>query len=401
MTKAPIPAPPTPATLAPSFPRIFYWITPFLACVLTLAFLEISLALVAPVPHAAENNLYYVPDPHTGFLPKASSVGWYREQNVAASINSYGLRDDEFPLAKPPGELRILVLGDSFTAGANVEQDATYAQVLEHLLSEAFPASAIQVINSGVGAWGPFQYAQYYEHYGQSFDPDMVLLGFFVGNDMYRQTTAVEETRTAILGRRVSRDSAEKSFNLTKAKILLYWNSHLVRYFLNQGRFVVRPEEMHREGALRDDDHFRKKFLAIQTRRMERIHSARGPNSHQRNKKVMEQVTRIASLANANSIPFKVIVIPDENQINPSLAKVILADTERELYDFSMPQSLLAEMFDERGIGSFDLLPFFLADARRLYMNDTHWSTEGHRLAAEKIFEEIRPWVARRLQEPR
>ena len=55
-------------------------------------------------------------------------------------------------------------------------------------------------------------------------------------------------------------------------------------------------------------------------------------------------------------------------------------------------------MFAERGIEVLDLLPAFLADPRRLYMNDGHWSAAGHRLAAERILDALRPRLPARAE---
>ena len=47
---------------------------------------------------------------------------------------------------------------DSFTVGANVEQDEPYAMVMERLLRQRF-GDRIEVLNAGVGAWKPVEMA--------------------------------------------------------------------------------------------------------------------------------------------------------------------------------------------------------------------------------------------------
>ena len=58
---------------------------------------------------------------------------------VPVSINSEGLRDREFPLEKPPGVYRVMMLGDSTTFGWGVRQEDTAAKFLEHKLNAALP----------------------------------------------------------------------------------------------------------------------------------------------------------------------------------------------------------------------------------------------------------------------
>ena len=87
---------------------------------------------------------------------------------------------------------------------------------------------------------------------------------------------------------------------------------------------------------------------------------------------------------------FAVVIIPDENQLNPALQARIIPADEMANYDFSQPQADLKEQFAARDIASLDLLDVFRNDPRCLYMNDTHWVAAGHKLAAEKIHDYLR-----------
>jgi hypothetical protein len=46
----------------------------------------------------------------------------------SVSLNSHGFRDVEFPMAKPSSAFRIICLGDSWTFGANVDQEDAFPQ---------------------------------------------------------------------------------------------------------------------------------------------------------------------------------------------------------------------------------------------------------------------------------
>lgn len=93
------------------------------------------------------------------------------------SINSKGLRDREYPLEKPDGIKRILVLGDSFTWGYGVADEQVYTEVLEQRLS------AFEVINTGVSGWGTDQEYLFLVNEGTLYSPDVVVLAFFIMND--------------------------------------------------------------------------------------------------------------------------------------------------------------------------------------------------------------------------
>jgi hypothetical protein len=85
-----------------------------------------------------------------------------------------------------------------------------------------------------------------------------------------------------------------------------------------------------------------------------------------------------------------VVLIPDENQINPRLQERVLAGKNPADFDFNMPQSFLTEKLKELNIAVIDLLPAFRQQRECLYLNDTHWTPDGHQLAAAVIYAELR-----------
>ena len=92
------------------------------------------------------------------------------------TTNSLGFRDVEFPLAKPAGELRILALGDSTTAGNGVpELQHTWPKHLERRFAEA-GRPELRVLNLGVGGYQPLQEARLLELRGLALEPDLVLV---------------------------------------------------------------------------------------------------------------------------------------------------------------------------------------------------------------------------------
>ena len=112
----------------------------------------------------------------------------------------------------------------------------------------------IEVVNAGTGAWDPFQYAQYFEHYGYRFEPDLIVIGFFVGNDTYQPSTRVEELYAAIDGEIVTREAAADP--TIRPKIFLYNHSHLARLLFNRG---PAPRSFHRTQC----DDFTDQYLRI------------------------------------------------------------------------------------------------------------------------------------------
>ena len=70
-----------------------------------------------------DSSLYY------SLMPGRSNFT-NREFNVAFNVNEIGVRDDSASLVHP----EIIVVGDSFAMGWGVDQDSTFAEVLEKRL---------------------------------------------------------------------------------------------------------------------------------------------------------------------------------------------------------------------------------------------------------------------------
>jgi hypothetical protein len=98
--------------------------------------------------------------------------------------NSEGFRNDrEIPLAKEPGELRVLNLGDSFSIGFGVDQAQFIGPLLESRWRQEHPEHEITVINAEVS--DPAYGLLYLQRYGIGYSPDIVLYGY-VDNDSHQ-----------------------------------------------------------------------------------------------------------------------------------------------------------------------------------------------------------------------
>ena len=94
------------------------------------------------------------------------------------ALNSWGFRSREFEVPKPRGRVRIVCLGDSWTFGANVDQDQAYPQRLEALLRRAYPATDAEVLNLGVFGYSSYQGLTLLRRHVQALQPDVVVIGF-------------------------------------------------------------------------------------------------------------------------------------------------------------------------------------------------------------------------------
>jgi len=156
----------------------------------TLA-LEIGLRL-----GGIEYPSFYTTDQYTGAALIPGAEGWYREEtDIYIRINSQGLRDREHAKAKPANTLRIAVLGDSYAAAWQVPLQSTFWAVMEQRLEkcEAVVGQDVEAINFGISGYGTAQELNALRHRVWDYDPDIVVLAFFTGNDIRNNSRALEQ----------------------------------------------------------------------------------------------------------------------------------------------------------------------------------------------------------------
>jgi len=90
--------------------------------------------------------------------------------------NSLGFREPRLPAPKPPGTVRVVVVGDSFTQGFGVAESESYPRLLEKLLHSDDPARHYEVVNLGVPGTNPRDYEGNLREVGLDYDPDIVLV---------------------------------------------------------------------------------------------------------------------------------------------------------------------------------------------------------------------------------
>ena len=139
-------------------------------------------------------------------------LGWVAKPNLerhpndgddtTLSTNSTRLRMTyDVPYENTAGDQRILILGDSFTFGENVNDDENYPYLLDQHLADS------TVINAGVHGYGHDQMLIYFQEEGVKYSPDIVIVGF-LSTDVSRNVLKF-------------RDFAKPKFELDEGELVL------------------------------------------------------------------------------------------------------------------------------------------------------------------------------------
>ncbi|KKM02651.1 hypothetical protein LCGC14_1782270, partial [marine sediment metagenome] len=100
-------------------------------------------------------------------------------------LNSKGFMDIEIQKEKAKGTYRVLAIGDSFVYGT-VGYEKNYLTLLENYLNNtgSNTGSNFEIINMGIPGTEPPEYHRLLLQEGMSYNPDMVIVFFYVGNDI-------------------------------------------------------------------------------------------------------------------------------------------------------------------------------------------------------------------------
>lgn len=274
----------------------------------------------------------------------------YQEQasnlNVDYRTNAAGLRDRDDPGAsKGVAERRILVLGDSFTFGAGVSDDAAvFPELLERRINEdPLPGvEKIQVLNGGLPGSLTQQWLELARGIGEQYQPDVVLVVFFLrdGTTTTSMGSFFEPVRDEIVAR--------------NQRSRLYRLSHLYR--------AIRD---HKDRLLVADRY---------TREILDSYFGSGERTGEWGR-AKQNLLALAQFAGERSAAFGLVIFP------------ILVELDED-YPFEPVCDLLEAFAASNGIPVLSLLPAFRGQqAPELWVSgyDQHPNAKAHLIAANAI----------------
>ena len=355
-----------------------------------LAGIELILPHFERDPHVTHHR--WGNRPHT-LLPGVTHRAATRNYDVTFRANALGFKDVEHDPVKPPGRLRVLLLGDSFVEAIQVSPDRQLARLLEARAARG--GHALEVVSMGISGYGQSHELATYESVGRSFDPDLVI-AFFCPNDLWNNLVGVEgEEGPAVYsldsaGNLVSNLEGVAETPPTPEEIEKHERKptfpglRIVRRLLRESYRLAMGEA--RGGA---------RAAALgelpQRERVAGIAAPRPPRSIRADQRLMFEKL-VAALKQR-------IVDRDGHRL---LSVMVSGNARTEpTRGYLRLKSWVAATFRDAGVETLDLDPLFRERSRLehrfpSWKKDLHWNETGHEWAAEVLYPRIEPLLGAR-----
>jgi len=132
----------------------------------------------------AHPELHYAPAPNQRGVVKVADKK-AGDVEIEIFINSHGQRSEDYALEKEPGEFRVMALGDSLTYGPGVSNEHTFLSVAQADFRAKPPAEgSVRLVNTACNGYSTVHYLRWMETQMDTYDPDLMLVCLFIGNDM-------------------------------------------------------------------------------------------------------------------------------------------------------------------------------------------------------------------------
>lgn len=317
------------------------------------------------------------------------------EWSITYSINSHGMRDFEYSLEKGENIYRILLIGDSFIEGVGVNIEDSTGKILEKSLAN-LNGKKVEVMQMGVAGWSPLTEYLYLARNVVDFKPDLVILTFNATDfrdEYYHFDLLTTHGKSQI--------ENENSHDLVK-------NDQDLNYF--QIDLTTHPGEKENKGIVGNFKKFLTNNSAIFSglEKIKAAYNRRFSKSSVRTNMLaitdtsppkdykeafdypQKSILKIKDLLDKQMIGLLLVVFPHGHVIDEDEWKI-----GRLEYGFKVgkvysnkPHEDLTGWAESQGITTFDLLQKMREaprDMKLFFDQDGHWTTDGHRVAAEGI----------------
>lgn len=314
-----------------------------------------------------DTGIYFTPN-FKGHFAKGEISG-------QISINSKGCRDYEREY-EGEGKFRILALGDSFTFGHGVEFEESFLTILETSLN--LKKDSFEILKCAVPGGGPIDYLRFLKYEGYKYNPDLVMVNFFLGNDVL----------TNLPKKKKNNAPSAKTPLIWKIKSFLKINSQLygflidrikgqprlVKFFLKYGSSLALGQS-----ETRGLDIMKKQYSEVEEKAWARAFQ------------LLEEIQKLSK-------NLLVVALPGREQYELTLRESLADRLGYDLKDFDtyVPNKKLGSFLKKKKIYKIDLLNDFeehykIGGMPLNFQIDAHWNREGHKFVASVLFDGMSP----------
>ena len=282
--------------------------------------------------------------------------------------------------------VRILGLGDSFSVYLG-DKKQNYNNFLQQKIIGSGKGE-VEIVNAGMEAMGPGYYWHVLNKFGDLFKPDLILVGFFVGNDFEEASFSVYIgnfiTEPKDLYKRYSEYDQFRHwrlYRLLKNKYTRYREAQL------------KEQEAKRQPSQQVGTFSQETFLEVEKQRSWIFDKNNWVLLNQQWRECSEIVLKMKDWCDRRKIKLVIAILPEQFQVDQALREAVLTKykniAEKNL-DLSYPDNLIVNFCRTHNINCLDMLGQFQEQGktRLLYtLRDSHWNEAGNRLAADLICE--------------
>lgn len=329
----------------------------------------------------------WVPDIENHYRHRSNAVRSWGPgyDNKLIRINDYGHHDDDFPRKKLHDEFRGIILGDSIAMGHGVTREETFSTQLEALLAASRTKyNRFQIINTGVQGYSTFQEYHMLER-SLIFEPRFIAIGFCM-NDV---------TEPFVVNRNFGGVGVDYHG-------VMQTSNFLAGYLVNEtgyGRLLQKWRSRTRSKAVEQRWSIHSiKYLAS--------HPTSDPETADLWSATLTHLQSIYDIAKRNNIEVVLLIFPYTFQLMDDGFKIpqrVLIDHARQAGATVMDFTQIFEelVFDEPVVRFLrendfsydDIRDLYKARLGRYFLDQLHYTPEGHRIIASRLLGYLRTQV--------
>jgi lysophospholipase L1-like esterase len=322
------------------------------------------------------------------------------EFHVLVRLNNFGLHAPSYTLEKPTNTFRVLILGDSFPQGMQVTMEQTFPWLLQGQLGQV-NGKQVEVINLSIDAFGTDRELLLYAILGWQFQPDLVLLSIYPGNDIQDNQIDLEARR---YGYRINRafftleNDTLQLHNSIQLDSSLYPDSPAFQWLagIQAAQTPAPPEHLPERPKVTATDPYTLEYpveLGLYLPEDTYWRDAWGLTE--------ALLAQFRDVMKTSGVPFAAFIIPDRRAVHQDDWDATIAQYNDVLPDLrdadpSAPGMRLEQFLAAQDIPVLDVTSALRAwaeahpDGRLYYPGDGHFTPDGHAVTVEALLAWLR-----------